>query len=527
MEEIQSTKVVSLGGLNSNVNHIYLSDNEPGSAIELINFEASLYGGYRRLSGYAPLIEDSEFVDDAGAEGRILTTAIFDEDIIVARKQKASSTYEFYKRDSSTWTKLTTGLTRSSVGVTKIRWRTLNFNGTPKIVFVDGVNDACIFDGTTWTEIKVANTGASYASAGGAQAISAPSYVEVFRNHLFLAGEHLLAHSAPLEEYCFDVAKGAGQIPVGFKVMQIKTFRDTVITFGIKNIKKVEISSTNFVLNEITSDIGCLASDSVVEVGGNLMFLSQDGFRPISGTDRIGDTELEMVSRKIQQLITKQIIESDLAEVSSVLIRGKSQVRFFFSEPTVTTTSTYGIIGCLRGSLDGGTQWEWSRSLGISASCATSSYIDAQEYVIHGTYDGGVYRQETGNDFNGEPVVSVYSTPFLDFGDVGIRKTLRKIRLFCRPEGVFSINMGIVYDWGDQEAQNPVSYTLDAGSGDLSFWGSSTYGTAVYAAPLSIVDVTNIEGSGMSSQLIFSSSDTQPPYTIQGIVFEYSFNGRK
>lgn len=527
MEEIQSTKVVSIGGLNSNVNHIQLSDQEPGSAIELINFEASLYGGYRRLSGYEPLVPESEFVDNVGAEGRILTVAIFGDEVIVARKQKATSTYDFYKRTSSTWTKLTTGLTRSSVGVKKIRWRTLNFNGTKKIVFVDGVNFACIYDGTTWTEIKPSNTGANYANAGGSQAISAPSYVEVFKNHLFLAGDHLVVHSAPLEEYSFDVAKGAGQLPAGFNVMQIKTFRDSVIVFGMKNIKKVEINSTNFVLNEITSDIGCLASDSVVEVGGNLMFLSQDGFRPISGTDRIGDIELEMVSRKIQQLITKQITETDLEELSSVLIRGKSQIRFFFSGPTIDPTSTYGIIGCLRGTPEGNLQWEWSRSLGISASCSTSSYINAQEYVLHGSYDGGVYRQETGNTFNGQPIVAVYSTPFLDFGDASLRKTLKKVRVFCRPEGMLDLNMSIIYDWEEQYIQNPLPYNLSTSSGTSSLYDFSSYGTAIYAAPLAIVSVTNIEGSGVSAQFTFTTSDSNPPYTIQGIVYEYVVNGRK
>lgn len=527
MEEIQSTKVISIGGLNSNVNHIQLSDQEPGSAIELLNFEASLYGGYRRLSGYAPLVSESEFVDSLGAEGRILTVAIFGDEVIVARKQKASSTYEFYKRDSSSWVKLTTGLTRSSVGVKKIRWRTLNFNGTRKIVFVDGVNFACIYDGTTWTEIKPSNTGANYANAGGSQAISAPSYVEVFRNHLFLAGDHLVVHSAPLEEYSFDIAKGAGQLPAGFTVVQIKSFRDSLIVFGIKNIKKVEINSTNFVLNEITSDIGCLASDSVLEVGGNLIFLSQDGFRPISGTDRIGDIELEMVSKKIQQLITKQITETDLSELSSVLIRGKSQIRFFFSSPTVDTNSTYGIIGCLRGTPEGNLQWEWSRSLGISASCATSSYINAQEYVLHGSYDGGVYRQEIGNTFNGSPVSAIYSTPFLDFGDASIRKTIKKVRVFCRPEGIMNLNMSIVFNWQEGSSQNPLPYELSSLPESTSFYGSSTYGTAVYTAPLAIVSVTNVEGSGVSAQFTFTTSDTNPPYTIQGIVYEYVVNGRK
>ena len=57
-DRIDNLKIISSGGLNSNENHLNLSDNDPGVATRLVNFEPSLFGGYRRISGYQSYKED-------------------------------------------------------------------------------------------------------------------------------------------------------------------------------------------------------------------------------------------------------------------------------------------------------------------------------------------------------------------------------------------------------------------------------------------------------------------------------------
>lgn len=530
MEEFESQKVVSIGGLNSNVNHIQLSDFEPGSAVSLVNFEASLYGGYRRLSGYAPYQPTASEVDPDDAEGKILCVAIFNDNVIAARKQKSGNTYEFYSATGSDWTKITTGLTRNSLGVNRIRWDTFNFNGTEKIIFVDGINPAAIYDGTDWTEIIVSNSGSDFSNAGGDQGLDAPKYVEVFKNHIFIAQDNIVAHSAPLAEYDWTAANGAGQLPAGYLVNQIKMFRDDCYVFGINNIKAISVSNTDFVMNEVASNIGCLASDSVIEIGGNLVFLSQDGFRPISGTERISDIELESVSRKIQQLIINRINDNSMVELCSVLVRGKSQVRFFFSNPNISKRDNVGIIGCIREQNTGGAGWEWGELKGFRASCTASAYIatTARELILHGDYDGKVYQQEVGSTFDGMPVEAVYTTPYLDFGDAGLRKTMRKIKLFVRPEGDMVLTTRLTYDWMDTQKLNPDAYQIGTGGFvDISIYGTAIYDTSVYSNLTVPVLVSNVEGSGFSVQMSYSTSDTKPPYTIQGALYEFNVEGRK
>ena len=74
--------------------------------------------------------------------------------------------------------------------------------------------------------------------------------------------------------------------------------------------------------------MGCVATDSVIEIGGDLLFLSQDGLRPVTGTDKIGDVNLETVSKDIQSVFTDVVFDVDLDKLNAVVIRQKTQFRF-------------------------------------------------------------------------------------------------------------------------------------------------------------------------------------------------------
>ena len=91
-DEIQSYKVVCSGGLNSNENHLFLSEAASGAATRLVNYEPSLYGGYRRVEGYGLLEGLDTEVGEGVAEGPVLAVAIYKNEhlgnpyIMAARK---------------------------------------------------------------------------------------------------------------------------------------------------------------------------------------------------------------------------------------------------------------------------------------------------------------------------------------------------------------------------------------------------------------------------------------------------------
>jgi len=610
-DKVESFKVVCSGGLNSNENHLQLSQDLPGSATRLVNFEVSLYGGYRRVEGFAKYDAYNPEVDPLDAEGAITSITFFRNDstyatdIIATRGVKkfsfvatagqttftgadidsrtldlpftssvsvyvngvrkylsidftATSTsitlntglvegdivavdpheYSFYRYSYSGWQKYTlpSGYRRKSIlginPVKKVRSVTFDFGSGSLAAFVDGANKALVFDGTTWSEISSTGAG-TQGDAGGPSALDNPAIVDVFENHLFLSGDvftdSVIAHSSPLDPFDFSTANGAGQLTMGFPVVQFKGFRDNLFVFAENGIKKVSADLTaGFVSESVTNNVGCIARDSVFEIGGDLIFLAPDGLRPVAGTSRIGDVELETISKSVQQLLKDYSQDYDLDELSGVVVRSKSQIRYFVGGSSVATADSPGIIGGLR-SADQRLGWEFGELLGIRASCCASSYVNGQELVLHGDYDGCVYRQETGTTFDGANILSVYSTPFFDFGDTEVRKSVRKINTFIRAEGPIEVNLSIKYDWNDPAVSQPASYTEISAGAPVVYKGRNvSYGGAgiLYGGSEKPIMQTSVQGSGYAAQLNFVALGAFEPFSIQGLVIEFSTAGR-
>tara|TARA_R110000764_G_scaffold25302_1_gene60686 strand:+ start:1059 stop:2915 length:1857 start_codon:yes stop_codon:yes gene_type:complete len=616
-DRVQSYKVICGGGLNSNENHLDLSENSPGAATRLVNYEVSLFGGYRRVEGFSPYNANANHqeVDPVNAEGKILSVSIHKDDnldstiVIASRKVKKftytatagqtaftgadansrtlainntantivkktsggttttltvsthyslngttvtlgtgasvgdtieidTNEYKFYRYvPFAAWAPYTTGIVHNFKDgirqVKKLRHVSFNFGDGNKICFVDGVNNAIIYDGTNWKSINPSNSGGS-SSPGGNQALVRPELVDAFENHLFLGGDRVaqatIAYSAPLDPLTFTASAGAGQLAIGFDVVQFKPFRGDLFVFGNNGIKKVSPDVTaGFVLDQITTNVGCIARDSVLELGGDLVFLAPDGLRPVAGTSRIGDVELETISKPIQQLLTALPQDYDLDTLNGVVIRSKSQLRYFVGDDDIFTQDSFGIIGGLR-SADQRLGWEFGELVGIRASCCDSAYVNSSELVLHGDYNGKVYQQEKTNQFDGQDILAVYATPFFDYGDTEVRKTMRKANTFIRAEGPLTLNMAVTYDWEDPNTAKPSSYSQESSGAPVRYKGKNINyaGTNInYGGTEKPIVTTSLQGSGYACQLTFVTLGNFNPYSIQGIVFEFSIAGRR
>jgi len=509
-ENLASFKVFCQGGLNTSRDVLSQGENQPGSATALINYEPAVTGGYRKINGFA------NNYGTVGGTGNVLGVCVADginDGILACRKPSSGNNYlHKWNTSSSAWDAVTTAGSPTMVGVTKVRFSRFNF-ATPKVVLTDGINPASTYDGTTYTQI-------THSSAP-----TDPKFSAIFQNHLFLAGDPAhptkLFFSAPLAETDFASSNGAGVINVGFPIVAIKSFRNELFIFGATNIKKLGGTAlANFVLQTVTDDLGCLATDSVIEIGGDLVFLSQDGLRPISGTAKIGDVNLETVSKNIQSIFTDIIFDIDLEGLNAVVIRQKTQFRYFFAG-----SDSQGIIGGFR-QTPNGLQFEYSQMLGITATCAASGYIGQNEIVIHGTSTGKVQQQEQGNNFAGEPIFSIFQTPFFHMQDPEQRKIFYNVAAYLRSEGDNSIVMSAVYDYEDVDTLNPTNFNLST-TGAAAFFNEATYNsTAIFDGNPSPVQRTNISGSGKSASLKFVTNDTDASHSIQGLVITFGVGDR-
>jgi len=504
-DQLSVHKIFCTGGLDTSRDVLAQGEQSPGSAIKMVNYEAAVTGGYRRINGFS-----NSYGTVAGV-GSVLGVNVangINDGILACRKPSSGNNYlHRWNNSTSAWVAVTCGGSPTMTGVGKVRFANFNF-GTPKTLLTDGINPAATYDGTTYTQIT------------DTHAPTDPKYAVDYANHMFLAGDPAhptkLFFSAPLDETDFHSGNGAGVINVGFDIVAIKPFRDFLYVFGTNAIKALKGTSTSdFTLSSITHDLGCLATDSVMEIGGDLLFLSQDGLRPISGTNKIGDIQLETVSKDIQSLFTDIVFGIDLNGLSSVVIRQKSQFRIFFA-----AAESQGVIGGIRRNQEG-FGFEFGQLLGLEASCAASGYIGQNEFVIHGTSTGLVHRQEQGNSFAGQDIFSLYQTPYLYMENPEQRKIFHKINTYLRAEGDNSIVLSIVYDYEDTDVLNPTNYTMTT-TGAAAYYNEAAYNsTAIFDGNPSPIQATNISGSGKSVSFKYVTNSQDASHSIQGLVITY------
>ena len=473
----------------------------PGAAVQLQNFEPSIQGGYRRLTGNSKF--DSNQVDSSNT---ILGIKIFNDGVLAA----AGSVVKF-----STGTGWGSSIgTRSSAG--RYKFDDFNFTNTLKIVMVDDVNQAATYDGSTYTLLN----------ATGAPAD--PASVAVFRDHVFFAGMSTnpqeIVFSAPFDEADFSAANGAGSIKVDTSIVELKVFRDGLFIFVKDKLYRLSGTSiADWQVVPVTRTLGCADGFSVQEIGGDLLFLSPDGLRTIAATTRIGDVELGTVSKPIQ----KRIQDIGFDNITSVIVRNKSQYRIFYPVTGAAAADSRGILATLKRTEEG-VGFEFADLKGMKPSAMDSGFISNTEYIIEGGYDGYVRRQESGDTFDGTNVVAVYRSPDLSLGDTGIRKLMQRVILNYEVEGTVSAELRVRYDSDSKDVPQPTFFNIDS-PGGIAIYGSSssTYGNAVYDSSGAPIFRRAIEGSGFLIAVRVNHDSSNNPFTLHSYQLEFTAGGRR
>ena len=259
---------------------------------------------------------------------------------------------------------------------------------------------------------------------------------------------------------------------------------------------------------------------TIQEFAGDLIFLGPDGLRTVAGTARIGDVELGTISANVQSLFNENIADS--ASFESLVIPDKTQYRIFFSKANTAETITKGVICVMKGQ-----KFEFAELRGIKPACTDTFVDDGNVIVLHGADQTGyVYRQESGNDFDGVAVLGKYRGPDLTFGDAGIRKHMQRVIVNYKPDSVIDADMFLRYDYESPDAPRPAAYPLDS-EDVVAIYGTSAYGTPTYGAASTPLFRQSVEGSGFAVALRVNDGGTTAPYSLKGFQVEFQTGARR
>ena len=582
--ETQHFPFICEGGLVSNRSTFIM---KAGEALQLENFEPDVEGGYRRVSGFKRHIRSVVPVTTTSDEAVLLTT-FFNNNIIAARGEKifssastdlgrnsvdaitssatmsgsgtitvkntsgfsssgsividseeftytgkTTTTFTGVTRAtnstsaaahtatgdanrtvvSETWTVRDTG--RTSAG--KYSFERYNYDGNDKIVLVDGANAPVVLN------TSLATTDVSTSSVAGA------SIVASYREHMFYAGmsstPQELVFSQPFDEDAFNSGSGAGSVKVDDTIVGLKVFRDALFIFCENRIFKLTGSSlANFAITPVTRNIGCINGKTIQEFAGDLIFLGPDGLRTVAGTQNIGDVNLGTISSNVQSIFEDNILDSGSFE--SIIIPEKTQYRLFFSKANGLETRTQGIICVLKQQQNGQQAYEFSELKGIKPSCTDSFIEQGNILVLHGGFDGFIYRQEEGNDFDGTAINAKYRSSDLTMNDPGIRKHMQRVIVNFKPESTIDADLFVRYDYESAESARPAAYPLD--SSDIAgIYGVSVYGGPTYGGASQPLVRQAVEGSGFAVALRVNDGGVTAPYSLKGFQLEFDLGARR
>ena len=310
-----------------------------------------------------------------------------------------------------------TDVTPGSYTITANDWKIVNFND--KAYFFQRGYDPLVHDNSNGLRtFTVANGGATNATFKANEVLAA-------FGRLFIAGnasnDTIIYWSDLLDGNAFtggssgniDVAKAW---PDGAdKIVALAAHNDFLVVFGEHSIIVYggADSPASMAISDTVSGVGCIDRKTVVSIGTDLLFLSDDGLRSLGRTIQEKSLPISDLSRNV-----KQELIGFLAAKTSPASTVYSPENYFY----LLCLPDSNLVYCfdLRGRLENGsfrvTKWPSVKFKSFARDRDGTIYIGTTDGI--GKYDGF--------DDNNVSYIFRYSSPGLTFGDPSKIKILKR-----------------------------------------------------------------------------------------------------
>jgi hypothetical protein len=265
----------------------------------------------------------------------------------------------------------------------------------------------------------------------------------------------------------------------------------------------VNPDATPFIeLDEVIKGVGCLARDSVVNIGTDLFWLGAQGVVSFGRLDRNnGQLPIGDISAKIHSLLQDELsLVSDFSNVKAcwwasektylLLLRGSNRIYVFN-----TKQQEAGIIVTI---------WEDIKTI------RTMLFTKDRQLIFGASDTFLIYRFYGG--VNDSYRMSYY-TGYLDLGDPSAFKFLKNISFLVRTAS----EQVTIIKWAFDYAENYLSSAalVDGGDGAAAEYGTAEYGIAEYFAGPGLIDRRCVaNGSGQYLQFGIEAEIAGNEFTV-------------
>jgi hypothetical protein len=293
--------------------------------------------------------------------------------------------------------------------------------------------------------------------------------------------------------------------PNGDNIVAISGHNGFLVIFGRNNIAIYAnpIDTSSLVLQDVIYNVGCIARDSVQNIGTDILFLSDAGVRSLARVIQEKSLPMNDISKNVRDdLMANVASEADLGKIKSIY--HERDAIYLLSLPTTRFVYCFDTRSRLQDGSARVTIWD---SLQPSSFCITQ----AKELLIGKTSYIGKYF---GHSDNGVSYRLQYFTNYFDFDAATKLKILKKIGWVL----IGGTNQAVAVKWGFDytEGYQATTYTLDTAV--VYEYGIGEYNIAEYSSGI-VLDRFSINagGQGTIMQLGLEVDINGNPLSIQKI----------
>lgn len=282
---------------------------------------------------------------------------------------------------------------------------------------------------------------------------------------------------------------GSGQLNLekviagGDKIVALAEHNNALIIFCERNIVIYNNADniSEISLADVIVGTGCIARDSIQNIGTDVIFLSDSGLLSLGRTIQEKSAPLRDLTKNIRDNFLSLLAVENKNKIKSVYY--KKEAFYLLTFPNSSFTFCFDIRASLQDGSYRVTRWD---SINPSSLLATRD----GRLLLGKTNGIAQYKGYTDDSIS---YVFSYLTPYIDFGRSEITKMLKKINVTV--VGASSTTLSLKWAFDYENNYNTIDATTRAAS--ISEYGNAEYNIAEYSASIFIDKITSqLTGSG-------------------------------
>ena len=267
--------------------------------------------------------------------------------------------------------------------------------------------------------------------------------------------------------------------------------KNNIIIMGDGDAEKQYLTPANMSLVEVINGVGCIARDTIVNTGTDILFLSESGVRSLGRTIQEKSQPMRDISRNVRDTLVDQVSRADKDQIRAVY--SDHFAFYLLSIPDEKTVWCFDMRAPLQNGSARVTRWNG---------------IDHTGWIA---FDGSMYMTNTqgiaqykGYQDNGSKYSMQYYTNYFDFGMSNMIKIVKNIAATV----IGSTGQKFVAKIGTDYKDIYTSYNLSIKEGAVAEYNIDEYNTTAEYSGGSLIDNIRIPagGSGFVIQLGFEST---------------------